>query len=116
MAVISLDFASTATWPSDRCCAVAQALTRCSGPSLRRAGAAQGLAVDGHVLDPQRRADGLHPLAETGLERLGLEAVEDAFEGVVGRDAVGQLQEAAAASRGVCGRRSRSLASPGHRR
>ena len=34
MAVISLDLASTATWPSDRFCAVAQALTRCNGPSF----------------------------------------------------------------------------------
>src|SRR5262245_42346487 len=44
--------------------------------------------------DPQRRADGLHPLPETRLERLGPEAVEDALEGVMRRDAVGQRQEA----------------------
>ena len=29
MAVISLDLLSTATWPSTRCCSVAQALTKC---------------------------------------------------------------------------------------
>src|SRR5262249_7679164 len=34
MAVISLSLARTATGPRDRGCAVAQALTRCSGPSL----------------------------------------------------------------------------------
>src|SRR5262249_7762657 len=34
MAVISLELAPTATWPSDRRWAVAQALTECSGPSF----------------------------------------------------------------------------------
>ena len=60
-----------------------------------RPGAAQRLAVDGHVLDPQRRTDRPHPFLEAGLECPGVEAVEDALEGVVRRDAVGQGQEAA---------------------
>src|SRR5262249_21544090 len=65
------------------------------GPELRRTAAPQCLAVNGHVLDRQRGADGFHPLPETGLESLRVEPVEDALERVVRRNAVGQTQEAA---------------------
>jgi hypothetical protein len=47
------------------------------------------------VLDPQSGADGLHPVPEAAVERLRLEPVEDPLEGVVRRDAMRQLQEAA---------------------
>jgi hypothetical protein len=46
------------------------------------------------MLDPQSAAEGLYPLPETGLERLRLDPVEDAFEGVVRGNTIGQLQEA----------------------
>src|SRR5271168_5083514 len=62
-------------------------------PKLGRARAAQRLAVDGHVLDPQGFLDRLNPVSETGLEDRGVEPVEDALEGVVRGDAVGQLEE-----------------------
>ena len=49
MAVISLDFASVATWPKAIPSSLAQALTMCSAPSpwRRVVRAATGLAVDG---------------------------------------------------------------------
>jgi hypothetical protein len=75
----------------------------CGGPSadqvqraeLGRAGAAQRLTIDGDVLDLERSTDGFHPVAETGLEGLGAETLEDSFERVMRRNAVGQLQKAA---------------------
>ena len=54
------------------------------------AGVAQGLAVDGHVLQTQPLRQRLDPLLEAGEEGLRVEAVEDALEGVMRRDAVGQ--------------------------
>jgi hypothetical protein len=62
-------------------------------PELGRARTTQRFAVDGRVLDPQSLLDRLHPVPEADLERLRLEPVEDALEGVMRGDAVGQLQE-----------------------
>src|SRR6266542_2726337 len=56
--------------------------------------AAGGLAVDGNGLEPAGRAQGRHPAAEAGSELAGVQGGEDAAEGVVGGDAVGQGQEA----------------------
>src|SRR6266849_6375492 len=60
---------------------------------LCRTRTAQGLAVDGDVLDRQRLLDGLHPLTEASLECPRLDAVEDAFKGIMRGTAVGKLQE-----------------------
>src|SRR3954466_3950280 len=51
------------------------------------------LAVDGDVADVQRLADGGEPGEQTALQGRGIEAVEDALEGVVGRHAVFQVKE-----------------------
>ena len=56
--------------------------------------AAQGLAVDRHLARHQVGHGG-HPTPEAGLELHGVDQGEEAAEGVVGGDAVGQLQEAA---------------------
>src|SRR5262245_31166121 len=66
---------------------------------------AQGLSVDSDVPKSQRFAEGVQPLDERLLQRHGVEAIKDPLEGVMGRDAVRQLQEAlepvfAAASEG----------------
>ena len=95
MAVISLDFSSTATWPSSRWLAVAQAWTRwradlALGPVE---GASQRLAVDGDDLPLGRLVQGLDPAEEALLELVGVEPLEEAAEGVVRGDAVGQVQE-----------------------
>ena len=52
------------------------------------------LAVDGDVADPQGVADGGEPGQQAALQGQRVEAVEDALEGVVGRHAVGQVEEA----------------------
>jgi len=54
----------------------------------------QRFAVDGNVLEAPRAADLVQSAEQGGLQGLGLEPIEDAFEGVVRRDAVGQFQEA----------------------
>jgi hypothetical protein len=56
-------------------------------------GTAQRLAVDGDDLTGDHRADRRRPRAETRLERFGRQQREDASEGIVRRDTVGQLQE-----------------------
>jgi hypothetical protein len=61
---------------------------------LGRTGTAHRLAIDGHVFDLQSLFQGLHPSPETGLERRGVQAVEDTFKGVVGGNPVGQIEEA----------------------
>jgi len=53
-----------------------------------------GLAVDGDEL-ARVAASPLEPGDEDGLEGVGVDGGEDAVEGVVGGDAVGQLQEGA---------------------
>ena len=55
---------------------------------------AQGLAVDGDVLEIQGPGDLGHPGGEAGLEPFRVECGEEAAEGVVGGDAVGQAEEA----------------------
>jgi hypothetical protein len=57
--------------------------------------AADGLAVDGHQPPARRPRDGRDPGGEPPLERVGVQAGEDAAERVVGGDAVGQVQEGA---------------------
>src|SRR5438309_2180972 len=57
------------------------------------AGVAQGFAVDGDVPDAQRLGESFYPLVEARLERLGIDAVEDAFQRVVGGKAVGQTEK-----------------------
>src|SRR5262245_35262991 len=63
-------------------------------PELCRAGATQGLAVDGYMLDLQSSTDGLLSVAEAGLVEVGVEAVVVGLEGGRRGDAVGQFQEA----------------------
>ena len=53
----------------------------------------QRLAVDGDVVDLQRAAGGLDPAQQAALEGHGVEAVEEALEGVVRRGIVGQIEE-----------------------
>ncbi len=95
MAVISLDLASVATCPSHR----PVGRRPCADQMQRRqtlgtvVGTAQRLAVDGDDLTGDHRADRGHPGAETRLERFGRQQREDASEGIVPRDAVGQLKE-----------------------
>src|SRR5262245_45243085 len=58
-----------------------------------RSGATQGLAVDGDVFDGQGLLNGRHPRSEAGLKGMGLEPIEDTFEGVMRGDAVGQFEK-----------------------
>jgi len=44
------------------------------------------------VLDLQAGTDGGDPLAKAPVNGARIEAVEDAFEGIVGRDAVGKAE------------------------
>lgn len=57
-------------------------------------GAAGGLAVDGNLGGGQQRIrdQGVHPVLVTGGELLGIEQGEDAAEGVVGGDPMGEGQ------------------------
>src|SRR3954471_24764028 len=94
MAVISLDLSSTQRWPSTSPCALAQALTRCSGArSCLRSNERRSVFVDGDhlALEAGRQRGG--PGREAGLERLGVDQHEHASEGVVRGDAVRQLEE-----------------------
>src|SRR5579875_3343563 len=54
----------------------------------------QGFAIDGDVPYTQDGADLVQPAEQGGLQGLGLETVEDTLEGVMGGEAIGQLQEA----------------------
>ncbi len=58
-------------------------------------GAAHRLAVDGHHLSGQQLCHPLAPLHEALLEPVRVQAGEHVAEGVVRRDAVGQIQEGA---------------------
>ena len=58
-------------------------------------GAAQGLAVDGHVRRGQALADVAYPGGEAAVQLLSVQEEEDAAIGVVGGDALGQSQEGA---------------------
>ena len=95
MAVISLDLASVATWPSAIPSSLAQALTMCSAPRplARVVRPATGLAVDGDEasgvvgVGRDRVAD---PGLEAALEGLGLQRHEQAADAVARGDAVGQ--------------------------
>lgn len=54
----------------------------------------QGFAIDGYVPYAQEDADLVQPTQQGGLQGLGLETIEEAIEGVVRGNAVGQFQEA----------------------
>ena len=94
MAVISLDFESTATCPSVSRASLAQALTRCSGFRCRRlvAAAAQGLAIDGDVL-ADLAAQVFEPLLDAGHQLGRIEHGEHPAERVVRRNAAFELEE-----------------------
>jgi hypothetical protein len=81
-------------------------------------GAAQRFAVDGDLAQAQGFVQGLHPGAEAGLERLRIEPIEDALQGVVGRDTVGQTEKLfePVVADGGRKRRGRFNGGKGHRR
>jgi hypothetical protein len=54
---------------------------------------AEGFAVDGNDLQAEGGGEGMHPVGEAVVEGVRVEALEDAVEGVVGRDTVGKFQE-----------------------
>src|ERR1700738_4351634 len=58
-------------------------------------GATHGLAVDGNVLYVEFLGEGPDPLLETVMKRAGIDAVKDAFKGVVRRHAIAEFDEAA---------------------
>ena len=62
-----------------------------TGPVIGTAGR---LAVNGHHFTRQQFGDGLGPGNEAVLQLRRVQTSEDIAEGVVGRDAVGQFQEA----------------------
>ena len=95
MAVISFDFAAVATWPKLRCCSRCPGADQVQGAEFVGAGATQGLAVNGDMLDLECLGEGSDPMLEAAVKRLGIDAVEDAFEGVVRGNAVGKFEKAA---------------------
>ena len=62
--------------------------------AARAAAAAQRLAIEGHDLAGQRRAQALGPGGESLGKLRGVEQSEDTPEGVVAGDAVGQCEQA----------------------
>jgi hypothetical protein len=78
--------------------AQAQAVTARPGADQVQAGAvgasgtAYGLAVDGDMAEAQFTTDGVDPGGETALESVRVQRGEDAVEGVVRGDAMGQAQ------------------------
>jgi len=54
---------------------------------------AKALAIDGHELAAGELDHRGHPLLEAAFEGLGVQSGKDIAEGVVGGDAVGQVQE-----------------------
>src|SRR3954465_8957307 len=104
IAVTSFDFTPTSRWPSTKVCSLAQALTRCNGPCARprskeRRSVLPSIATTSRwktsakdwaqALGPRR----LGPGAEAGLEGIRVDQHEDAPEGVVRGNAMGQGQE-----------------------
>src|SRR4051812_50216366 len=97
MAVISLDFSSTTTCPSDRVFsrAQAEAMWTAALPSCRLVvGAPQGLAVDGDQPALGDLLDGLHPAQQGLLEGRRIESGEHASGGILTGDIVGQVEGA----------------------
>jgi hypothetical protein len=88
IAVISFDLPSTSRWPA--LLAGADQMQRPLGLAER---AAQRLAVNRHDLPVEGFGKGLGPGAEAGLEGVRVDQPEDAPEGVVRGNAVGQGQE-----------------------
>ena len=95
MAVISLDFSSTMTSPSTTRLAEAQVdhVQRIFAlwPNPERA--RQGLAIHGDDLTGGDLVNGLDPTEEALDELFAIEQGEDPADGVMRRDAIGQLQE-----------------------
>ena len=96
MAGISFAGAATATWPRTNRASLAPALTTCSGgrPAAGSDEPRRGLAVDGPDLARHGRPESGRPLPEAGEQGGGIEAGGGAAEGIVGRDAAGQVEEA----------------------
>jgi len=86
IAVISFDLPSTSRWPA--LLAGADQMQRPLGPAERAA-----LAVNRHDLPVEGFGKGRGPGAEAGLEGVRVDQPEDAPEGVVRGNAVGQGQE-----------------------
>jgi hypothetical protein len=63
------------------------------GTQLVRARTAQGLAIDGNLLDAEPLHQGQHPLAEASLKGHGIQARKDALKGIMRRDAVGEAKK-----------------------
>src|SRR5271155_809670 len=82
---------------------LAQAEVGCAGPGTDQvqrsptlgsiARVPQGFAVDSNVSQTKTVGQGLNPLAEAGLEGLGIKPFKDTFKGIVRGDAIGQSQE-----------------------
>ena len=91
--MISLDFLSTATCPKVRLACVAQALTRCNGPSLALAGATQASCRRWRC-DPGPRGPP-RPAARprSSVRKPGIERGKHTLEGVMGGNAARQLQK-----------------------
>src|SRR3954465_11054034 len=95
IAVISFDLPSTSRWPSTKPCSLAQALTRCNGPCARPRSKERRSVLPSiaHDLAVEDLGKGLGPGAEAGLEGIRVDQHEDAPEGVVRGNAIGQGQE-----------------------
>src|SRR5215211_6469816 len=95
IAVISFDLPSTSRWPSTKPCSLAQALTRCNGPCARPRSKERRSVLPSIATTSRWKtlAKGLGPGAEAGLEGIRVDQHEDAPEGVVRGNAMGQGQE-----------------------
>src|SRR4051812_34206274 len=93
IAVISFDLPSTSRWPSAKPCSLA--LTRCSGPCARLRSKERRRVLPSIATTSRSNGlgKGLRPGAEAGLEGVRVDQHEDAPEGVVRGNAVGQAQE-----------------------
>lgn len=96
MAVISLLLESTLRWPSTNPFSRAQALTMWIGsrPLARSWLPAQRLPVDGDDLGRKALAQAARPVHETFRELPRVEQGEDAAEGIMAGDAIGQFEKA----------------------
>ena len=72
----------------------ADQMHRAAARAARAAAAAQRLAIEGHDLAGQRRAQALGPGGESLGKLRGVEQSEDTPEGVVAGDAVGECEQA----------------------
>jgi hypothetical protein len=92
--VISLDFSSVASCANTSRFSAAHARDLLQGllASLLIMGASTCLAIDGdHPFDAG--ADGLHPLQKTGFKLFRINEGKDSSKGVMGGNAVGQIEQ-----------------------